>query len=126
MIWGEVDSLIAYYSLGASSSNYNNPTIKNFLFGGVTLTKKADIDKYRYFGYGIGFERRGAFSFPGDGFGQNIIIIEADMSSSIHVENKGKDMLILGTGQTQGLGEHSLLQKKCTQLILLLQMHNFV
>ena len=30
------------------------------------------------------------------------------MNSSPHVDNKGKDILILGIGQTQGLGEHSL------------------
>ena len=30
------------------------------------------------------------------------------MSSSVHVDNKGKDILILGKGPTQGLGEHSL------------------
>ena len=30
------------------------------------------------------------------------------MSSSVHFYNKGKDILILGKGPTQGLGEHSL------------------
>ena len=30
-------------------------TLKNCLFGTVTLTKNADIDKYGYSGYGIGF-----------------------------------------------------------------------
>ena len=28
-------------------------TLKNCLFGAVTLTKNADIDKYGYSGYGI-------------------------------------------------------------------------
>ena len=51
-----------------------------------------DID--RYSGYGIGFDRRGSFSFPGGGFGQNVIIFGADMNSSIHVDNKGKDINI--------------------------------
>ena len=46
------------YELAASSSNVNNPTIKNCLFGAVTLTKNADIEKYKYSGYGIGFDRR--------------------------------------------------------------------
>ena len=32
--------------------------------------------------------------------------------SSIHVDNKGKDILILGKGPTQGLGEHSLAAEK--------------
>ena len=94
------------YKLGASHSNIDDPTIKNCLFGAVTLTKNADIDKYRYSGYGIGFDRKGSFSFPGGGFGQNVIIFGADMSSSTHIDNKGKDILILGVGPTQGLGEH--------------------
>ena len=98
--------------LGASSSNNNDPTIKNCLFGAVTLIKNTDIDKYRYSGYGIGFDRRSSFSFPGGGFGQNIIIFGVDMNSSIHVDNKGKDILILGKGPTQGLGEHSLTAEK--------------
>ena len=38
------------------------------------------------------------------------------MSSSVHVDNKKKDILILGEGPTQRL-EH-WLQKKCIHLIL--------
>ena len=39
------------YELGASTSNDNDPTLKNCLFRAVTLTKNADIDKYGYSGY---------------------------------------------------------------------------
>ena len=46
------------------SGNNNRPTIENALFGAVSLTKNADIDKYKYSGYGIGFGRRSNFSFP--------------------------------------------------------------
>ena len=35
-----------------------------------------------------------------------------DMSSSVHVDNKGKDILIIGKGPTQGLGKHSLTAEK--------------
>ena len=34
------------------------------------------------------------------------------MSSSVHIDNKGKDILILGKGPTQGLGENSLTAEK--------------
>ena len=34
------------------------------------------------------------------------------MSSSPHVDNKGKDTLILGKGPTQRLGEYSLIAQK--------------
>ena len=63
------------YKLGASSSRVNDPTLKNCLFGAVTLTKNADIDKYEYSGYGIGFDRRSSFTFPSGGFGQNVLIL---------------------------------------------------
>ena len=59
--------------MGASSSSDSDPTLKNCLFGAVTLTKNADIEKYGYSGSGIGFDRRSSFSFPVGGFGQNIL-----------------------------------------------------
>ena len=47
------------------------------------------------------------------------------MSSSAHIDNKKKDILVLEKGPTQGL-EHTLTAEKCIQLILLLQIKNFV
>ena len=96
----------------SSSSDISDPTLKNFLFGAVALTKNADIDKYKYSGYGIGFDRRSSFSYPSGGFGQNVTVFGADMNSSIHIDNKGKDILILGRGPTQGLGGNSLTAEK--------------
>ena len=87
------------YELVASS----DPTIKNCLFGAVTLTKNADVEKYRYSGYGIGFDRRSSFSFASSGFGPNVLIFGAEMNSSIHIDNKKKDILVLGREPTQGL-----------------------
>ena len=81
------------------------------LFRAVTLTKNTDIDKYKYSGYGIGFDRRSSFSFPSGGFGQNVIIIGVDMSSSAHIDNKKKDILVLGKGPTKKL-EHTLTAEK--------------
>ena len=99
------------YELAASSSNDSDPTIKNCLSGAVTLTKNADIKKYKYSGYGIGLDRRSSFSFPSDGFGQNVLIFGADMSTSMHIDNKKKDILVLGRGPTEGL-EHTLTAEK--------------
>ena len=45
------------------------------------------------------------FSQPSGGTRRNVIIFGADMSSSVHVNNKGKDILILEKGPTQGLAE---------------------
>ena len=60
------------YELAGSSSHSDDVTLKNCLFGAVTLTKNADINKYGYSGYGVGFGRKSSFSFPGGGFGQNV------------------------------------------------------
>ena len=70
------------YGLGASSSNNIDPTLKNYLLGRVTLTKNADIDKYKYAGYGIGFGRKSSFSFRSAGFSQNVLIFGVELSSS--------------------------------------------
>ena len=99
------------YGLGASGSNNSDPTLKKCLFSAVTLTKNPDIDKCQYSGYGTGFDRRSNFSFPGGGFGQNVLIFGADMISSAHIDNKGKDILVLGKEQTQGL-EHTVTAEK--------------
>ena len=40
--------------------------------------------------YGIGFDRRGSFSFPGDGYGQNILVFGVDTTFSAHIDNKKK------------------------------------
>ena len=78
------------YELGASSSNNIDPTLKYFLFGAVTLTKNTDIHKYKYSGYGIGFDRRTSFSFPSGGFAQNVLICRVLMTSSSHIGDKKK------------------------------------
>ena len=84
------------YELCASTSNDNDPTLKNCLFDAVTLTKNVDIDKYGYSGYGIGFDRRSSFSYPNGGFCQNVMIFGVDMSSSAYDNNKKKYILIIG------------------------------
>ena len=108
---GKIVKIYIFYELTGSDSDSNDPTVKNSLFGSVRLTKNADIDKYGYSGYGIGFDRIGSFSFPGGEFGSNVIIFGVDTSSSVHVDNKKKDILILGKGPTQGL-EHTLTAEK--------------
>ena len=40
--------------------------------------------------------------------GKNVIIFGADMSSSVHIDNTNKDILILGEKLTQGLDDTTL------------------
>ena len=75
------------------------------------MTENTDIDKYGYSGFGIRFDRRSCFSFPGGRFGQNALIFGEDMSFSAHIDNKKKDILVLGKGPTQGL-EYTLTAEK--------------
>ena len=96
---GHIVNVYIVYELGASSPSDSDPTLKNCLFGAVTLTKKSDIEKFKYSGFGIGFDKRSIFSFPSGRFGQNVLIFGADMSSSPHIDNKGKDILVLGKDQ---------------------------
>ena len=51
----------------------------------------------------IGFDRRSSFSFTCAGFGQNVLIFGADMSTSIQIDNKKKSILVLGRGPRRGL-----------------------
>ena len=64
---------------------------------------------HHHSGYGIGFDSGGSFSLSdGTGFDKNVIIFGADMSLSLHVDNRKQDILILGKGPTQGLDDTTL------------------
>ena len=90
----------------------NYPTLTNALFGAVKLSKNADIDKYKYSGQGIRFDGHEYFTHLNGGTGRYAVIFAVDMSSSTKIDNKRKDIFILGKGPTQGLCEHSLSAEK--------------
>ena len=73
--------------------------IDNCLFRAVKLNKNNDPDKYRYSDYGTGFDFCSQFSGSDDSWGE--IFFCADMSSYVHVDNKKKDILVLGGFPTQ-------------------------
>ena len=50
----KIVNIYAVYELILYNSNSNYPTFENCLFGANKLTSNADIDNYKYFGYGIG------------------------------------------------------------------------
>ena len=85
---GIIANIYIAYEISKCYNISNYPTLENCLFGAVSLTKHADIDQYKYSGYGIGFDRKGEFSFGTNGFGRNVILFGADMSSSVHANNK--------------------------------------
>ena len=81
------------------------------MFGAVILTKHVDIDQYKYSGYGVGSDRKGEFSF-GNGFSRNVIVFGTDMSSSVHANNKAKNILVLGKDFIQGLYNTTIYAEK--------------
>ena len=85
----------------------------NSLLGAVKLTTNADPDKYQHSTYGIRFDASGGFSLSyGSRFSKNVIIFGADISSSVHINNKKKDIFILGKGPTQGFYNTKLTAEK--------------
>ena len=62
-------------------------------------------------------------AFPGGGFSQNVLIFGVDMSSSAHIDNKKKDILVLG--KAQGL-EHTLTAEKMYSINFTVTNKNFV
>ena len=98
----KVINLYISYILNPWLRNLNTDfTLKNCLFGSVKLNKNADPDKYKYSGYNIGFDSRSEFSFTDESLGKSVIIFGADVNSSVHIDNKNKDILILCGGPTQ-------------------------
>ena len=61
-----------------------------------------------YTAYGTGFNLRSEFSLPEGSLGKNVIMFGVDICSSVHIDNKKKDISILGKCLTQGLDDTTL------------------
>ena len=108
-------TIVNIYIVYEISKNYNissYPTLENCKFEAVSLTKRIDIDQYKYSGYGIRFDKKREFSFGSNGFGRNVIILRADMSSSVHANNRTKNILVLGKDFIQGLDKTTIYAEK--------------
>ena len=86
---GKIVNIYIAYEMEKSLNISSYPTLENCLFGGVKLTKYVDIDKYKYSGYGTGFDRKGFYSTD-DEIRRNVIIFGVDISSSSFIDNKRK------------------------------------
>ena len=56
---GKIVNIYIVYEINKKYTK-SHPTL-NCLFGAVSITKNADIDKIKYSGYGIGFDRNGIY-----------------------------------------------------------------
>ena len=97
---GKVVNIYTVYEINKNFSISSYSALENCLLGADSLTKNVDIDKYKYFGYGIGFDRHGYFSHPSGGTGINVIIFGVDMNSFTKFDNRKTDILILGASHT--------------------------
>ena len=59
---GKIVNIYIFYELDKTYVK-THPTLVNCLFGAVSITKNADIDKNKYSGYGIGFDRTSVCSY---------------------------------------------------------------
>ena len=86
-------NLFVAYELDTWSKDLSTDfTLTNCLFGSVKLTKNANSDKYKYSGYEIRFNSRSLSSLANFDWVKNGIIFGVDMSSSVHIDNKKKDI----------------------------------
>ena len=92
-------NLYISYTLDWWSRDLNTDfTLGNCLFGSVKLTKNVVPDKYKYSGW----------QYLAVAWNKNVIIFGVDMSSSVHIDHKGKVILILGEEPTHGLDDATL------------------
>ena len=85
--------------------------LENSLSDVVKITKNAHPDKYSCSGYCIRYDAHGFLSMSDNsGNGKNVVIVfGADMSSSVHIDNKKIDILIIGKGPADGLHDTTTL-----------------
>ena len=83
--------------------------LKACFFLGFKLSKNVDPGKYVYSGYGIRLNLRSEFPLPDSSVDQNDIIFGVHVNSSMHIDNKKKDILILRKGLTQGFEDITLI-----------------
>ena len=78
----------------------------------VKITKHGDISKYRYSGYGIGFDSKGSFLHAIGTYAVNVIIFGDDLSSSTHANNRANNISVLGKDFIQGINGTTIYAEK--------------
>ena len=93
-----------------SPSITSDIALENCLFGAVKVTKNLKITTYS--GHGMVFHSKGSFSHPSKGYGKNVIIFGADLSSSVHANNRANNVLVLGKDFIQGINGTTIYAEK--------------
>ena len=98
---GPIVNIYIIYRLSPSITS--DITLENCLFGAVKLTKNLKINTFSGYGVAVAFYAKGNFSNPSGGYGKNVIIFGADLSSSVHANNRANNILVLGKDLIQGI-----------------------
>ena len=104
---GSKVSIFIVYKLNSHTIN-TDLTLRNCLYGALKMTKNSDVEKYKYSGYGIGFDSIGSFSHSDGNNACNVIIFDADLSKKVHSSNKPSNILVLGKSIVQELNGKTL------------------
>ena len=99
----KIVNIYIVYKQSSISTSSSSLALINSLFGAVKITKNADISKGNYRGYVITFDSKGRFLHSDGNYGVNVKISGADLSSSIHANNKANNVSVLGKGFVQGI-----------------------
>ena len=78
------------------------------MFVALKITKTADPNKYFYSEFGIESDSGPFFPIPNFDLDKNVIIFGDYMCSSMHIDNKYRDISIIGKGLIQGFDNTTL------------------
>lgn len=83
------------------------------MFAAVKVIKIADPNKYKYSGYVIRFDAPETFPLlDGNEICENLILLGVDINSSLHINIKKRDTLILGIGLIDGSANNKSIAEK--------------
>ena len=108
---GPIVNIYVLYRM-TSHTKSSSIVLENCLFGAVKITKNANVDKYKYSGYGTGFDVKGEYTHPDGGDGKNVIIVGADLSNSRHANNITRNILVLGRDFIQKIDDTTIYAEK--------------
>ena len=110
--YGTTVNIYIVYEISKNYNISNYLTLENCLFGAVSFTQNPDIDQCKYSGYGIGFNRKGEFSFGSRRFGRNVIVFGVDLTNSSHDNNGKNNILVLGKDFVQEINGTTIYAEK--------------
>ena len=119
-------SLLIVYELDIRSRDLSPEfTLVDCLFGTVKLIKNAQLNKYVFRGYGIGFDARSKFQLPKNKWSIKVVVFVVNNKLSLHADNKEKYMLVLAEGPIDGLDDTAIIEEDKQSINITKSRKNF-